>query len=711
MANESLTERVLDLLAEEKDGLEVGGIMDLLDGSEELPSQRTIRNLLNELAKEGKLAKRRGQASGPGAPPYLYFHPDNLPRQLQLFDVDGVRHYELKTRTELEAEELEAEEHFRREKAESVLERIAAGHIQEETFAQAVINAAARLEQENPVDLVIGMAKWVVEELNHLGLRAHEHKESGDIRAANRDLAELDFRLGWARRHLQRFWRLDPAAGDHPAILHLPAKANHFLQHGGRMREAASLDENAARKRLRERIIGDALLEDHVVPLGRHKSAAGTDASVADIFLEHTRGSFMPPNPVVVTTAAAALVYREQGTTREFNDFDIFPDELSHYQDHEAAEKGLLISPFLQQIMPESDLKHSRMAAMDLRQYREDMRIPIREARWRPIGPGPALPAMHQTSLVVRDGRIFPLVHRLKDYEDDGLYGRIVRRQIEAFANVVHLTLSGPQAEMVYAAAVKSPELSWLSPLVFWYLHATVKDEKGEPLIDADEVFRFPFGDSAVSHLLFLGLANRTQDLSKDRVFSTCRVIRRFTDIALGPERLLPAVIDGGTRLVNENEPEEWMAFFRERLDGDLRSTLDPDDYRPFSYLCANTGVSMFYAAPSAPYRPLVTGQTGGAGHFLLPRLEVAMDINRADQERRSVEGFLSWLADDGIMFDDAHIPAAFDTGDREHRLPIMIPDVTFYAHETVMFARDVIGEEVEDEVRALVAALRRQLR
>ena len=55
-------------------------------------------------------------------------------------------------------------------------------------------------------------------------------------------------------------------------------------------------------------------------------------------------------------------------------------------------------------------------------------------------------------SLIIRDGRVFPLVHRLRDYEDSGLYGQIVRNQIKQFATVIHHTMSGPDGDIVYGA-------------------------------------------------------------------------------------------------------------------------------------------------------------------------------------------------------------------------------------------------------------------
>ena len=193
--------------------------------------------------------------------------------------------------------------------------------------------------------------------------------------------------------------------------------------------QRASLDEEGARGRLRERqhargrkVIEEVKVEGRTEGGGRDRAP-----SVADIFLEHARGSFIPPDPVSVMTGAAALITRASSSPSfTYQDFDIFPDQLREYEDHRAAIDGLVISPLLRHILPEEDFKHSRLAAMDLRQYHEDFRIAVKQAKWRPVGSAPALGVNPRPSIIIRDGRLLPLVHRLKDFESDGLYGQIV---------------------------------------------------------------------------------------------------------------------------------------------------------------------------------------------------------------------------------------------------------------------------------------------
>lgn len=729
-AEEILTQNILSVLAEDPRGLEVNEIIERVAGDDGLVSARGIRNLVVKLEKEGKIVKRKRWSKRPGAPAQAYFHPDHQPRQLDfLEEILGVKS-RVTPRSEIEQENIDDQVELKslegarnviqtmnQPSDTSVLGKIASDHLEQNDFAEAIIAVAQKLAQENPVDLLVRMADWTVKDLNAL---ADEIAATSPLDKNFNDLVEdLELRITRTNHYFHRFWRLDrPAVGKTgPNMLELPPRARHFINEGQRAR----LDVDRTRRHLQRRIHGDKIIDVRVVPTDTYRSAAGTDASVADIYLEHARGSFIPPDPVVVTTAGAALIAREKGAgaSFEYQDFDIFPDQLRAYADHRAAIEGLVISPALRQLLPEDDFKHTRMAAMELRQYTEDLQIVTREAKWRPFGGSPLLDMIPKPKLIFRDGRVFPLVHRIRDFEDDGLYGKIVRRQIEKFKQVFHNTVLGEDVEMIYASAVKSPEMSWLSPLVFWYLYNEQIAVKGKVVVkDKDRVYRPPFADTAVSHLLFLGLANRLKSFSKDTLFVSCRALRRFSDIAMYEEDVIREYDQNGilcgTRVVDEDDMKDWEECIRQRIRKKQEqsrysgSSLDLDDYRTFNYLCMKVGVSMCYAASTSVYRPLASG-LGEGGHFLIPRLEVAINMADSAQEEKALEGMLSWLATDGWALDDRHTQSSFDTGNREGQLPILVPDVTLLSHETVTFARDKLGEEVQDEIRRLIVELRKR--
>ena len=301
----------------------------------------------------------------------------------------------------------------------------------------------------------------------------------------------------------------------------------------------------------------------------------------------------------------------------------------------------------------------------------------------------------------------------------DGLEALEIGGVLAAKIALNHPLVLGDDVEIIYASSVKSPEMSWLAPLVFWYLYEERVAVKGKVVVDdKDRVYRPPFADTAVSHLLFLGMADQLGSFAKDTLFVSCRAFRRFSDIAVSEEAVIREYDQGGilcgTRAVDEDDTKDWEEFIRQRIRLKQEQSrysggsLDLDDYRPFLYLCTKVGVSMCYAASTSAYQQLVSGSNEGA-HFLIPRLEVAINMADPGQEEGALEGMLSWLATDGWDLDRLHTQSSFDTGDREGQLPILVPDVTLLAHETVTFARDKLSEEVQDEIRRLIFELRKR--
>jgi hypothetical protein len=179
----------------------------------------------------------------------------------------------------------------------------------------------------------------------------------------------------------------------------------------------------------------------------------------------------------------------------------------------------------------------------------------------------------------------------------------------------------------------------------------------------------------------------------------------------------LPVIDSNGfPRLLDENRQEEWEQFIHEhtlRQHRDYRSGhsttagLDLDEYAPFVHLCCHAAVAMVYMAPATVYQQLVQDDQGA--HFLLPRFEFAVEAQTLGREDllQQLRGLLAWMASGGAMLDGSHTQEAFDTG-REAGLPILVPDVIVSAHETVTFARSVLGEEVTDALKDLIAQLRR---
>jgi hypothetical protein len=322
-------------------------------------------------------------------------------------------------------------------------------------------------------------------------------------------------------------------------------------------------------------------------------------------------------------------------------------------------------------------------------------------------------------TLLIRDGRIFPLVHRLDDYDgasapDDILYGEVVRREIRTFQRVFHNTAGNGRLGAIYGGAVKSPEYSWLAMITFWYLHV-----RGGHQELADTFYRPPLNDQAVTHLLFWGLAESKPDRvfgDTRNTFVTFRALRRFSDIAFFPHPR-PLTDDTGKviRTVQEDEIDDWLAYIQQHISEANRrydqhkrgipALTTIDEYKPFIDLCHRAGVAMFYAAPARMYRATLSDRA----HFFTPRWEIAIDLqakNLRSEIGRCIAGLMAWLVEqDGLVPDESHAVGGFD--EVTEGLPLFIPNVVMEAHKAVGYGRERHATDVQDELQKLVADIR----
>lgn len=671
-----------------------------------VPDDR-LRSILRQLLDEGKVEKRpwperRGN--------FCFNLPGQGVSQMTLFDLQV-------SRDEVEREERNGLDLWQRDEAErervtaSVMEEIARSHALEENYAKLVHDIAPTLADENPVDLILEIADWVTDDLNDLAakIRAAGAGAQSEIQRLTR---ELGFRRSKAESFFQRLWRLDRSLESVKGILDIPTVQQ--MIRGGKIR----FDQDAAKRRLQERIVGHKVIEIIKAPENPHKAAVGTDASVGDVMVEHARGSFIPPTPATLFVSAGAMRVLDRANFLSYWDYDLDPRELRQYKDLDAAVEGLLISPHLRREVI-TDFRHLRSAAMELRQYAEELRVVQQQSKWHPISGVPEIQHPPAITLLIRDGRIFPLVHRLDDYDgasapDDVLYGEVVRREIRTFQRVFHHTAGNGRLGAIYGGAVKSPEYSWLAMITFWYLHV-----KGghQDLVDA--FYRPPLNDQAVTHLLFWGLgeSNPNQIFGDPRnSFVTFRALRRFSDIAFFPHPR-PLTDNSGrvVRTVQEDNIDDWLAYIQQhiseanqRYDQHKRgipALTTIDEYKPFLDLCHRAGVVMFYAAPARMYRATLSDRA----HFFTPRWEIGVDLAQqnihSEIDRRLAE-FMAWLVEqDGLVPDESHAVGGFE--EVAEGLPLFIPNVVMEAHRAVGYGRDRHAVDVQDDLQRLVTDIR----
>lgn len=711
ISDQQIAEAVIDILskaAHDIVGLSLSELQRHLATLSLEVSETKLKSVLKQLQNEGKVEKRLSTDRRIGA---CFNLPQQGVAQNILFD-------NVLSRDEIEREDRssfdlwQSDEVERERRAISVMEAIARSHALEEGYAKLVYDVAVAIADENPVDLIIDIAKWVVEDLNDLAATVRR-SESGNQSDVQGLIRELGFRRSKAESFFQRLWRLDRSVDSvYKGILDIPTVVQIIRG------EKAKFDEQAARKRLLNRIIGDKFIEIVKVPANMHKAVVGTDASVGDVIVEHARGSFVPPTPATLFVSAGAMRVVDQSSALRYWDYDLDPRELHRYKDLDAAIEGFLISPLLRREVI-TDFRHLRSAAMELRQYSEELRIIQNQSKWRPISGVPEIQHPPKVTLIIRDGRIFPLVHRLEDYDgasapDDVLYGEVVRREIRKFKEVFHSTAGCGLTGAIYSGAVKAPEYSWLSMIVFWYLHVKANRQELNDLF-----YRPPLNDQAVTHLLFWSIAeNRTKQVFNDprNAFVTFRVLRRFSDIAFFPHPQ-PITDDSGKviRVVQEDEMEDWMNFIKQHIqDANQRyahhkrgipALTDVDEYDAFLYLCCRAAVAMFYAAPARMYDTTLRDKS----HFFTPRWEIAIDLQDKNVNKeivRRTEGLLAWLVEqDGLTRDESHAVGGFE--EVTDGLPLFIPNVIMEAHNAVGYGRDRHKRDVNDELQRLVADIR----
>ncbi|MDN5273796.1 hypothetical protein QTO31_17655 [Chloroflexus sp. MS-CIW-1] len=705
-----MAEAILDVLrkiAGDMVGLSFRDLLLQLRARNLVVTEDKIRSAVSQLLDEGKIEKR---PSPERRGSFCFNLPDQGISQISLFDFQI-------SRDEVEQEERDgldlwqSDEDERERMTVSVMEGIARGHALEENYARLVHDIAPVIADENPVDLVLEIADWVVNNLNDLAekIRSAGLGAQSEIQRLTR---ELGFRRSKAESFFQRLWRLDRSIGNVRGILDIPTVPQMLRGSGIRF------DKEAAKCRLQERIVGNKVIEIITAPENHHKAAVGTDASVGDVMVEHARGSFIPPTPATLFVSAGAMRVLDRQNALSYWDYDLDPRELRRYRDLDAAVEGLLISPHLRREVI-TDFRHLRSAAMELRQYAEELRIVQQQSKWHPISGVPEIQHPPAITLLIRDGRIFPLVHRLDDYDgasapDDILYGEVVRREIRTFQRVFHNTAGNGRLGAIYGGAVKSPEYSWLAMITFWYLHV-----RGGHQELADTFYRPPLNDQAVTHLLFWGLAESKPDRvfgDTRNTFVTFRALRRFSDIAFFPHPR-PLTDDTGKviRTVQEDEIDDWLAYIQQHISEANRrydqhkrgipALTTIDEYKPFIDLCHRAGVAMFYAAPARMYRATLSDRA----HFFTPRWEIAIDLqakNLRSEIGRCIAGLMAWLVEqDGLVPDESHAVGGFD--EVTEGLPLFIPNVVMEAHKAVGYGRERHATDVQDELQKLVADIR----
>lgn len=707
MSKNQICDSIMAVLNRTNGGLAVEEIRDELKKSFDIErGERSLQNELKQMVDDGELERERISNGTPGRPPYYYYldggatqptdaEGENVPDESALGDEDGLVPHDLTSRGDVALQENDL-------KSVSGLPDGVYWDIVENQFENShlvgrIKEAAPEIAELDPVETILDMIEWTVEEINAIGRQLwelHQKGQTGRLRVL-RDLYE-DL-AGWARRFFHEFWQLTPYDRQGPDVLRIPSYKGFLSAHDeGELDEVkAVVQRDRAKEILENRVFGDEFIQlmsvdEKVVDI------VGTDSSVARVSLPN-RSRLTPETGFELFAGAAALDHDE----RRFTDFDFDPTDLKEYRRRAAFRRGLILSEQATPQLLEGQVRKARFAALDLRQYREANRIIDDEANWRPHGDvSGELGDYAGPDIMFLDGRLTPIVHLMPEFASDDIYGELVRREIREFAQLAELARDDSwETDTTFAGVVKQPGISWFAPIVFWYLETQYDGDDVER--DQNGVIRNvsqpPVSDVILPHLLFVGLSEANGPPSPDEVYTTFRVLRRFYDNSIRQDDLPPQNLDD--ELIDVDSIDGWMSFF-ERIQARKeewdRQTIDFEKYQRFGFAsaCANVGSLMCYAGPPNLYR------SHQQRAKRLPRIEVL--ANPAGDEPEKIERAVSAFALKNYS-DDEHSLEGFSALDK---IPVVVPRVIVEADKIAKYARDRISDDITHEIQKAVRQL-----
>jgi hypothetical protein len=666
--------------------------------------KRAIQTRLRDMAEGGAVDRARIKTSGPGRPPYYYFlptddmsvsnDPGEIPEFTALSDEEEIVPMELSSRGEVSLQDANSEAD--QGLPDGVYWDIVEKQLDSSKLVQRIEEAAPDIAELDPLETLLDMVQWTVDQINKLGKRMgelHEKGASGQVRTIRDRYENL---AGWARRYFHEFWQLTSFSSHGQNVLRIPEK-EEFFDTGKDPRgdiEGAKFDRQKARDHLEGRVFGDRIIERIEISEST-TNVVGTDSSVARVSLQNE--SRLTPETVFELYAGAAALDHDD---RRFTDFDFSPANLKEYRQREAFRKGLLLSENALPQLKESQVKKARFAALDLRQYREVMRVVKNDVSWRPHGDvDEQLGDYTGSDLMFMDGRLTPIVHLMSEFHSDDLYGELVRKEMQHFARVAELARKDNwETDTTFAGVVKEPGISWFAPIVFWYLET---QHDGDLDQDSDgairNVWQPPLSDVVLPHLLFRGLAEANGVPEENESFSTFRVLRRFYDNSIPSRDIPPRGPDD--QLIDTESMDGWMSYFervQERRKSFDRETVDLDTYRKFGFApaCANMGSLMCYAGPPNLYT------AHQRNPIRLPRLEVL--VNPPRDSKKQMREAISAFALKHYSDDDHSV----DGYDRLEEVPVVVPRVIVESDKIAKYARDRISEDVTHDIHETVQDL-----
>lgn len=621
-----------------------------------------IKKTVDRMEKRGEVVRleERKAKSGRSEPVYLYL-PMKLTDFMEVVDTAG-------------AEEKKAGQEVGEDVIFSIVTRtVNDPEFDEEKRLAYFKKAAVLLANEDPRALLLRFGKWLFDVHAH-SVAAYERAVAGGGVGSHRE--EIERTIDTVERMVRVVFNRNLGIPDIREAEGKPGNAELRLRFHKRpdgqgvRRTDRAFVQDAVERRLKFAVVGGTVLEKiKVKRTERNYSESGTDASVRKFDLRMLPSAFERTRMAIVTAAAVRLNFNSEAPP----EIDARPEprQWRYYTEDDAIDKGLLIPPDAYLLLDDLIWERLGSAAMNLRQYKKDSECFEQDKEGR------------VPDILFRDGRIFPLEHLFDDYCQSGIHGRIVRRSIEAFRDML-VKVSNYYPELprpLYCGVVKRPEVTILAPLVFWYMKYGANPSIWPDMDDMKFILRTPMSDQRVAHYLFSALA---EQLDPDQRWITCRFVRPFVSMNQKIAKSSADTYDG------------WVEFLRSEIENQAHPS-DPD-VEPYAELCARAAVTSFYAS-------LPSNVRGAPEAFLTPRYEVLLP-------RQLVESWKQEQTDQAKAYDEKVLEAVVAAiGDKKgldvypdslegpegvdaDQPQFLFPKATTYAH---LYSKEVSGVHESD--------------
>ncbi|MFA5364662.1 MAG: hypothetical protein WC325_05710 [Candidatus Bathyarchaeia archaeon] len=336
----------------------------------------------------------------------------------------------------------------------------------------------------------------------------------------------------------------------------------------------------------------------------------GSDASIQPISLSSVLPWQVEPSEVNIVTAVGVRYDIYRGV----RSFDRRPDPkvLAQYERRQAIEEGLLIPPAGTMGYAREMENRVKEAAMDLRQYTKDFELMFSNEP--------------TVKIHFRDGRVFPLEHRLSDALQMDTHGEIVRSSLKVFRNIVNM-IGAEDGDILFCGFVKRPGVSIIAPLIMWYIgfgSANETDSPIDPEMTVEDFLRSPYSDNYAINQIFSAIREK---LNKNEAYVTFRLIRRFQSMEEPYVQNFEPTIDRDVWI------ERLQHYSRENLGG----ISDDSGAELIAALCARAAVVQFYCS--------LIGNPDFEANTQIPRIEFLLphdDLKKA-LSPNSIESHQEW--------------------------------------------------------------------